>query len=397
MMIQLARRFLTEPDKRLLAKLAWNCGWKGMLAINAFNRRRKRGVYFPAFVFLSVTNKCNLHCQGCWVSVNSPPRVLDGATLDRVVTECKAQGASFFGILGGEPLLHPEILDVIARHGDCYFQLFTNGTLLTDEVAAKLRRLGNVTPLVSVEGSEQVSDERRGGREVFRRSMAGIDACRRNRLFFGVATSVCRSNYSDLVSRKFVDELIGRGAHYLWYYIYRPVGADPTPELALTENEIVELRQFMVDIRGQAPIVVVDAYWDHEGRALCPAATGISHHIGPGGDVEPCPVVQFARENIGDGSHMVNQIIESSFLEQFRGFASSTTRGCVLMDHPEALRQFLIEQNAKDTTGRGTGLEELAGMAALPCHHVPGREIPEKQWMYRFAKKHWFFGFGAYG
>ncbi len=397
MMLQLARRFLTEPDKRLLAKLAWNCGWKGMLAINAFNRRRKRGVYFPAFVFLSVTNKCNLHCQGCWVSVNSPPRVLDGGTLDRVVTECKAQGASFFGILGGEPLLHPEIFDVISRHGDCYFQLFTNGTLLTDEVAAKLRRLGNVTPLISVEGSEQVSDERRGGNEVYRRSMSGIDACRRNRLFFGVATSVCRSNFSDLVSRKFVDELIARGAHYLWYYIYRPVGADPSPELALSENEIVELRQFMVNIRAEAPIVVVDAYWDHEGRALCPAATGISHHIGPGGDVEPCPVVQFARENIGDGSQMVKQITESKFLERFREFSSSATRGCVLMDHPEALRQFLIEQNAKDTTGRGTGLKELAGMATLPCHHVPGREIPEKQWMYRFAKKHWFFGFGAYG
>lgn len=397
MLIQLARRFLTEPDKRLLAKLAWNCGWKGLLAINAFNRRRKRGVYFPAFVFLSVTNKCNLHCQGCWVSGSNPPRVLDGATLDRLITECKTQGASFFGILGGEPLLHAEIFEVIARHGDCYFQLFTNGTLLTDAVARKLRELGNVTPLISVEGNTEVSDERRGGNDVYRRSLDGIDACRRNRLFFGVATSVCRSNFSDLVSRKFVDELIALGAHYLWYYIYRPVGTNPSPELALTGDEIVELRQFMVNIRGQAPIVVVDAYWDQEGRALCPAATGISHHIGPGGDVEPCPVVQFARENIGDGSQMVNQIIESKFLERFRGFASRTTRGCVLMDHPEALRQFLIEQNAKDTTGRGTGLEELAGMTTLPCHHIPGREIPEKQWMYRFAKKHWFFGFGAYG
>jgi MoaA/NifB/PqqE/SkfB family radical SAM enzyme len=397
MLIQLTRRLLTEPDKRLLLKLAWNCGWKGMRAINAFNRRRKRGVYFPAFVFLSVTNKCNLHCQGCWVSVNSPSKALDGATLDRVITECKAQGACFFGILGGEPLLHPAIFDVIAKHGDCYFQLFSNGTLLTDEVARKLRRLGNVTPVISVEGSAQVSDERRGGKEVYRRSMDGIDACRRNRLFFGVATSVCRSNFSDLVSRQFVDELIARGAHYLWYYIYRPVGASPSPELALTEDEILKLRQFMVDIRGQAPILVVDAYWDDEGRALCPAATGISHHINPAGDVEPCPVVQFARENIGDGSQMVKQITESKFLEKFREFARHTTRGCVLMDHPEQLRQFMIEQNARDSTGRGTGLEELAAMKSLPCHYNPGREIPEKQWMYRFAKKHWFFGFGAYG
>ena len=29
--------------------------------------------------------------------------------------------------------------------------------------------------------------------------------------------------------------------------------------------------------------------------------------------------------------------------------------------------------------------------------HQPGQEIPEKHWMYRLAKKHYFFGFGAYG
>ena len=33
---------------------------------------------------------------------------------------------------------------------------------------------------------------------------------------------------------------------------------------------------------------------------------------------------------------------------------------------------------------------------ARPSQHDPGNEIPEKHWMYRFAKKHWFFGFGAY-
>ncbi len=34
-----------------------------------------------------------------------------------------------------------------------------------------------------------------------------------------------------------------------------------------------------------------------------------------------------------------------------------------------------------------------------PCcsHNQPGEEIPESSWAYRFAKKHWFFGFGAYG
>jgi MoaA/NifB/PqqE/SkfB family radical SAM enzyme len=397
MLARLTYRLLKECDTRLLAKLAWNCGWKGMRAIGAFNRRLKQGRPFPAFVFLSVTSACNLRCQGCWVSVDQPARAIDSATLEQTIVECKKMGASFFGILGGEPLLHQGLFEVIGRHPDCYFQVFTNGTLLTEGLAREMRRLGNVTPLISIEGRERVSDERRGGREVYRRAMEGLEHCRRQGLFIGVATSVCRSNFAELASLDFVDDLVRRGVHYLWYYIYRPVGATPAPELALEAAEILQLRRFMVDTRCHAPLILVDAYWDHAGRALCPAATGISHHIGPGGDIEPCPVIQFAKENIGDGRGLVEKISNSEYLARFREFSARTTRGCVIMDHPAELRQFLEREGAADTTGRNTGLAELGAMRPRPSHHVPGQEIPERSWVYRFAKKHWFFGFGAYG
>jgi hypothetical protein len=41
-------------------------------------------------------------------------------------------------------------------------------------------------------------------------------------------------------------------------------------------------------------------------------------------------------------------------------------------------------------------MAELERMRSLRSQHDPGHEIPEKHWLYRFAKKHWFFGFGAY-
>ncbi|HOW65119.1 MAG TPA: radical SAM/SPASM domain-containing protein [Candidatus Paceibacterota bacterium] len=398
MLWQLTRRFLREPDKRLLCRFAFSFGWRGMRSVRAFQRRQARGIYFPAFMFISITSLCNLRCQGCWVSVSpANGRQLDLETLDRLIVECKKQGSFFFGLLGGEPLLHPGLFELIGRHRDCYFQLFSNGTTLTESVARTLRSLGNVTPLISIEGIPQVSDERRGGRDVYRRAMAGLEQCRKQRLITGVATSVCQSNFNDLVSDRFVDDLIQRGVLYLWYYIYRPVGPNPSPELCLNEDQILRLRQYMVDLRTRAPIVVVDAYWDQEGRALCPAAVGISHHINPAGDVEPCPVVQFARENVKDGQGLVDLVVQSEFLGRFRDFAARTTRGCVLLDRPDLLRQFLKEQKARDTSGRETAFAELEAMVSRPGHHLPGREIPEKHWVYRFAKKHWFFGFGAYG
>jgi MoaA/NifB/PqqE/SkfB family radical SAM enzyme len=293
--------------------------------------------------------------------------------------------------------MYPHLLEILGRHRDCYFQVFTNGTVLTEEMASEMRRIGNITPLISVEGLEQVSDRRRGGAQVFERSLRGLDHCRRAKLLTGVATSVCKSNFKDLVSEQFLQQLCRRGVHYLWYYIYRPVGEDPADELCLSEDEVLALRRFIVNVRSRVPLMIVDAYWDHEGRALCPAATGISVHIGPCGDLEPCPPVQFAREKIGDGSDLQNLVADSEFLARFRRFSASETRGCVLLDCPDKLHTFLTEQGARDTSGRKNGYAEIKAMRCRPGHHLPGREIPEKHWAYRFAKKHWFFGFGAYG
>jgi len=397
MMLRLLTRMAREIDPRLIAKCAWNLGVGGLRSVRAFERRRKQGRYFPAFLFLSVTNRCNLRCQGCWVSTNKPSQTLDPVAIDNLIRQAKRERCRFFGLLGGEPLLYPQLFEILARHQDCYFQLFTNGTLLTGDVAAELRRLGNATPLISIEGLEQVSDTRRGGTGVFARSLEALEQCRRHKLLTGVATSLCKSNFRELATEDFARELCRRGVHYLWYYLYRPVGENPAPQLCLSEEEVLELRRFMVDLRLRVPLIIVDAYWDHEGRALCPAATGISHHIGPWGDVEPCPPVQFARDNLNGCTDLKTLLENSAFLQDFRRFAASSTRGCVLMDCPDKLQRFLEMQQARDTSGRGTAGAELKRMVCHPSHYMPGREVPEKHWAYRFAKKHWFFGFGAYG
>ncbi|MCK5528694.1 MAG: radical SAM protein [Kiritimatiellae bacterium] len=398
MLFKLAKRFLTEVDKRVLWNFIYKFGWKGTCTVNAFSKSVKRGNNsFPAFLVMSITSHCNLRCQGCWVTPSDPPVQLSLEQMDKIVVECKKNGSFFFGILGGEPLLHPDLFVLIEKHPDAYFQVFTNGTLLTDDIAAEMRRLGNVTPLLSVEGDIVVSDQRRGGTDVYKQTVAGLDNCRNNRLVTGVATSVCRSNIDELVSEEFLQELISRNVHYVWYYIYRPVGTDPSPELILREDEILRLRKFMVEMRSKYPIIIVDAYWDADGNAVCPAAMGLSHHIAPNGDLEFCPPIQFAKENISDYDSLSDMFAASEFISNFKKFAADKTRGCILLEDPHLMKEFLEKEGAADSSGRGSAYSEIASMKSCAGHNIPGKEIPEKSWVYRFAKKKSFFGFGAYG
>jgi len=395
MYIRLARRFLLETDKRLLWKLFWNAGIKGIRSIHKHKRRLKRGEFFPPFLYISVTNTCNCRCQGCWVDVTAKQAKIDVDAMDRLINEAKRAGNSFFGLLGGEPFMHKDLLQILANHRDCYFQIFTNGHFITEDVAKEMRRLGNATPLISIEGNEIVSDERRGHNDVWDRTMEGLRNCLENKLFTGVCTSLCQTNL-DLLTEEWVDRLIELRVMYAWFHIYRPVGPQPKPELGLTPEQQRSAREFVVEMRARKPILFVDAYHDGFGGALCPAATGFTHHVGPWGDIEPCPVIQIAKESIYDDRSLSDIFNTSEFLKDFRETAATYTRGCILLERPELLKELAERHDARDSTARGTVMEELETMQRRSSQYNPDVEIPEKSWVYRLAKRLWFNDYGAY-
>ena len=396
MLFSLSTRILSTVDPRCLGKVAWNFGVKGARSILLFKKRLKDGVVFPPFLYLSILNSCNLRCQGCWVDVEAPRNMIPLDELNRLVNDAREHGNSFFGVLGGEPFMHPELFDFLAQHPDCYFQIFTNGQFITGKAAKKLRQLGNATPLVSIEGTGGVSDIRRGSKDVLNRTMRGLRNCLDEKLLTGVATSLCQTNIGDLLTKEWLQTLIGWGVHYTWYHTYRPVGPKIAPELALTPEQITQVRRFVVGMRAKMPIAIVDAYYDHKGQALCPMATGISHHISPRGAVEPCPIIQFAAENITDSRGIFETLTRSSFLKDFRDVAAQHTRGCIVLERPDLVKALAAKHGAADTTIRQTAVAELDSMLPRTSQHRPGEEIPEKHWMYRLAKKYFFNDFGVY-
>ena len=393
-----ASRVLVECSPRLVWKFMRNFGIRSAINISRFEQRQHRGKpFFPAFVMISITEACNLSCSGCWIS-RGGTKALSSEQLDGIIESCKKEGSYFFGILGGEPLMFKGLIEVITKHSDCYFQLFTNGVLLTDDIARQLKKLGNVTPLISIEGLEMESDARRGKDDVFRRTLEGLRACKRAKLIIGAAASICKSNFDELVNRNYIELLAKEGVHYLWYYIYRPVGAEPNPGNALEREQIIALRRFIVEQRRNAPLQIIDAYWDDKGNALCPAAAGISHHISPSGAVEFCPPLQMSKDLINEtGTNLKEIFANSSFLADLRELTAENSRGCIILENPELMVDFLVKHGAVDSTSRQTVLEEFRKLGNLPGHDLQGEEIPEQNVFYRLLKKNYFFGFGAYG
>lgn len=345
----------------------------------------------PPFLFISITNACNLKCKGCWVKQTQPPVHMRREVLESIIKQSMNYGNRLFGIMGGEPLLYPGLFDIFSAYRKCYFQLFTNGTLIDRLSASLMAELGNISPLINIEGINMTYGMVE--KDVYDRTIAGIEYCVAEGLVVGGAVSVSKQNFNEVVAEDFIKDMIDKGFAYIWYYIYRPCGDEPTWELVLDKEEIVKLREFLVEVRSKYPIVIIDTYWDSRGRAFCPAVIGLSHHINHMGYIEPCPPVQFSDVSLdSDGKDSLKSLFKNSrWLLRFKEEAAKYNGGCILLEDPVKLRSVALEVGALDTSGR----DNMVGFKSCPSHCI--FEIKEKSIFYRLIKKVWFCGLGAYG
>ena len=150
-------------------------------------------------------------------------------------------------------------------------------------------------------------------------------------------------------------------------------------------------------MRCKKPIIIIDAYYDADGQSLCPAVTGFTHHINPWGDIEPCPIIQFATDSIHDERPLKDTFNQSEFLTDFRKVAAENTRGCIVLERPDLIDRLVQSHQAKDTTARKSALQELHGANRHSSQYAPGLEpVPEKSWAYWLAKKFAYHEYGVY-
>lgn len=303
----LAERRLGRPALRALLKtvMADNLVHQGDgRAKDRF--RARHGSSPPDFLTISPGKACNLRCEGCYAASGEHGEKLDFATVDHIVRDAHDNwGSRFFVLSGGEPFAWREgrrgVLELAALHPDCFFIVYSNGTLIDDALARRLGALGNLSPALSIEGLRERTDARRGV-GVFDKVKAAAERLAREGVLFGISLTAARDNAEEVLSDAVLDTFIERlGAMYIFVFHYMPIGR-ATLDRMMTAEQRVELWRRTASLIRERHLFVIDFWNGATGSNGCLAAgrPGGYFHINWNGDVSPCVFFPWSPLNVRD-------------------------------------------------------------------------------------------------
>lgn len=176
---------------------------KDNLNIKFTRLTKKIGNMFSFFdiVYLELTRACNLKCIHCLN--NSGIKQKDELTKDellKLIKKLSSLGVQEIRFTGGEPLLFNGIYDLIrfaTEEGICT-SLGTNGTLVTKEVAKKLKESGLKKVVVSIDGNKKTHDKIRGKKN-YQKAMNGLKYLKQNDINVRVNSVIMESNMDDVI------------------------------------------------------------------------------------------------------------------------------------------------------------------------------------------------------
>ncbi len=159
----------------------------------------ERGVPPLREIYLYLTGGCNLNCRHCWISPvyeNETERWLPWADLLPIFEEARELGLGAVKITGGEPFLHPEILDVLGsvKEMGLRVRVETNGTLVGEKEARVIREV-KAAVAISLDGTDaEMHDRLRGVKGAFEQALEGARCLKAEDIPFQVIMSLHRGN-----------------------------------------------------------------------------------------------------------------------------------------------------------------------------------------------------------
>ena len=352
---QYLNRLLDELDPNVVKTTVLNFGFEAMLH-GTKTIRKMRTVHncnIPWLILMDPTSACNLHCTGCWAAEYGNKLNLSYEELSNVVKQGKEIGVYFYMFTGGEPLVRKkDIIQLCEEHHECQFLAFTNGTLVDEAFCQEMKRVGNLALAISLEGSPEVNDLRRGA-GVYGKVMHAMELLKENGLIFGTSICYTSKNCESVTSKEFVKLMVDKGCRYAMYFHYMPVGNEASLELLPTPEQRMYIKDRIREIRklenGEG-LFTMDFQNDGEFVGGCIAGGRNYFHINANGDAEPCVFIHYSGANIR--THSLLEILKQPLFMAYHNnqpFNENHLRPCPMLENPEILQRLVNETGAKST------------------------------------------------
>ncbi len=200
--------------------------------------------------------QCNLKCLHCYQEnhkyINLPYDDLISIYKQYKKLLNKLEMKGHINITGGEPLCNPhlfKILDLIKNDSDLIsFSILTNGTLLTPEIAKKIKSYDPYYVQVSLEGGKKTNDYIRGN-GTYKKIAQGIKCLRNEDIFTSISFTATKLNYKEFP--KVVKYGVKYGVNNIWSDRYIPLGDSLDKDLMMNYDETREYLEIMSKERNK--------------------------------------------------------------------------------------------------------------------------------------------------
>lgn len=292
----------------------------------------------------NTTNQCNMYCDHCYrESGQKAENELNTKEAKKLLREIKKANFKIMIFSGGEPLLRPDIVELVQYASDLGLRpvFGTNGTLLNKKLAKELKNAGTMGMGISLDSLDpKKHDQLRKYTGAWDEALRGMECCKEAKLPFQIHTTVMGWNDKEIEQITDFAIKLGAVAHHIFFLV--PTGrAENIEEESLRASEYEQLlrrilnKQKEIDIELKptcAPqFMRIAKQMEIPMRFTKGCLAGISYCIiSPTGNVQPCAYLNMkvgnVRETPFDKIWQDNEVFKTLRTENYSG-------GCGLCEY----------------------------------------------------------------
>jgi MoaA/NifB/PqqE/SkfB family radical SAM enzyme len=270
----------------------------------------------PHIITLAPTYDCQCDCGHCSAflkrqAVRREKSQMTFAEIRNVIGQTIELGTTSIVLVGGEPLLYPEIFGLVGSidRDKCLCTLFSNGEFMTSETVAKLREAGAYGVFFSLDSSDPDEHNRNRKRPgLFLKAMDGIRRCQDAGIVTGMSTFVTKDKIASGEMEAMMELARRMSVLEVFFFDIIPTGKmTQRRECVLSLGESDEIKKFRerYNENPDFPRIIHQTMFSSltypcaaEG---CPAAT-VYMHIQADGSVCPCDFTPLVFGNVREKS-----------------------------------------------------------------------------------------------